>query len=86
MIDNYNPLFSAKDNFEMMQGTAEFYRKVADNMRTQAKALRALLESLNIPKEEIDRVQYAHITHITGPMPTSDPISSSSCPDITKYY
>jgi len=61
MIENYNPLFSAKDNFKMMQGTAEFYRKVADNMRTQAKALRALLESLNIPEEEIDNAQYAHI-------------------------
>ena len=86
MINNYNPLFSAKENFEMMQGTAEFYRKVADNMRTQAKALRALLESLNIPKEEIDRVQYAHINYSPGPVSASDPISSSNCPDITKYF
>lgn len=57
----YNPLYSATDNFEIMRGTADFHKKVSDNMRTQRDALRALLESLNIPKEEIDRVQYAHI-------------------------
>lgn len=57
----YNKLLSPEENWAMAKGEADFHKKTAANMRTQANALRALLISLNIPEEEIDNAQYAHI-------------------------
>lgn len=54
-------MFSPQDNWAMAKGEADFHKKVAANMRTQANALRALLISLNIPEEEIDEKQFAHL-------------------------
>ncbi len=67
----YNPLYSAQDNFDIVCGEADFHKKVSDNMRTQRDALRAMLESLNIPKEEIDRVQFAHINRYNSDISTN---------------
>ena len=61
MMEFYNPMFSPKENWEMAKGEANFHKIMAANMRKQADALRALLISLNIPEEEIDNAQYAHI-------------------------
>lgn len=57
----YNKLLSPEENWAMAKGEADFYKKTAANMRTQANALLALLISLNIPEEEIDNARYAHI-------------------------
>ena len=60
-MEFYNRSLSPEENWAMAKGEALFHKKVAVNMRTQADALRALLISLNIPEEEIDNAQYAHI-------------------------
>lgn len=57
----YNKLLSPEQNWAIAKQEADFYKKMAANMRTQADALRALLISLNIPKEEIDEKQFAHL-------------------------
>lgn len=61
----YSNLFSPEDNFEMAVGSAEFHKSVSNNMRTQRDALRAFLISLNIPEEEINEKQFAHLNAST---------------------
>lgn len=60
-MNTHDPIVSMQENLNLATKQAIFYKKMAANMRTQANALRALLISLNIPEEEIDNAQYAHI-------------------------
>jgi len=84
-MERYNPMFSPQDNWEMAKGEADFHKKVAANMRTQANALRTLLISLNIPEEEIDNAQYAHIRISNIADAFTEPGDASTSADNTGY-
>lgn len=56
-----NPLIPIATRLEICKGAVDFNERVIENLRSQIKALRGMLERFIDDPEDIDEVQYAHI-------------------------
>lgn len=56
-----NPLIPIATRLEICKYTVNYNERVIENLRSQIKALRGMLERFIDDPEDIDEVQYAHI-------------------------